>query len=235
MRPMALRRFAASFAGGAFSTAMARLNARHPWSHNDHFHSWIAANLPQRRRAALDVGCGRGDLLAALSPHFESVQGNDADEEMCQAAASRCAGLPNVTVHDGPWTDLRGPFDLVTMVAVLHHLDVAQALQHVRDTLAPGGRFLAVGLAPPRSAVDHAWDLASIAANPVIGFVKHPWPDRDAPQPPPFPVAEPTMSFNELHDHVTDVMPGAEMRHRLGFRHTIAWTKPGSTHPQEHT
>lgn len=55
---MGLRRFASAFAGGALG--MQRLNARHPWSYKDHFHSWILANLPGRCRTALDVGCGQG-------------------------------------------------------------------------------------------------------------------------------------------------------------------------------
>lgn len=71
-----------------------------------------------------------------------------------------------------------------------------------------------------------AWDVASIVTNPVIGFVKHPWPSPDGPQPPRFPIQDPTMPFDELRDLVTKVMPGAVMRHQLGFRHTIAWTKP---------
>jgi 2-polyprenyl-3-methyl-5-hydroxy-6-metoxy-1,4-benzoquinol methylase len=225
MRAVTLRRLASTVAGGRAATAMARLNARHPWSHNDHFHSWIAANLPERRRAALDVGCGRGDLLATLSPQFASVHGNDADPTMREVAAARCAGLPNVTIDGGAWTDAEGPYDLVTMIAVLHHLDVAAALGQVRRLLAPGGRFLAVGLAPPRTVRDHAWDLASIVTNPLIGYVKHPWPSSGEPQPPPFPVRDPTVPFDELRDIVADVMPGATMRHRLGFRHTIAWTR----------
>jgi hypothetical protein len=113
------------------------------------------------------------------------------------------------------------------MVAVLHHLDAGAALRAVRELLAPGGRFLAVGLAPPRSVRDHAWDLASMVTNPVIGYVKHPWPSPDGRQHPPFPVREPTLPFDELRRHVDEVMPGAAMRHHLGFRHTIAWTKPG--------
>lgn len=86
--------------------------------------------------------------------------------------------------------------------------------------------MLAVGLAPPQSAVDHLWDLASIVTNPMIGYVKHPWPSTDGVRPPPFPVKDPTMTFDELRAIVADVLPGASMRHRLGFRHTIAWTKP---------
>ena len=223
---MELREWTRTFSGGVLATAMRDLNARHPWSHNDHFHSWVLANLPERRRLALDVGCGRGELLACLSPHFDAVWGADVDSAMRQYATSRCAGLPNVTVTDDSWTDLTEAVDLVTMIAVLHHLDVAPALTRVARLLAPGGRFLAVGLAPPRSLSDHAWDLASMVTNPLIGYVKHPWPSSHTVEPPPFPVKDATLPFGELRQVVQATMPGAVMRHRIGFRHTIAWTRP---------
>ena len=205
---------------------MRDLNARHPWSHNDHFHGWILANLPERRYVAVDVGCGRGELLARLSPHFDEVWGADIDSAMRQSATSRCAGLPNVAITEDSWTDLANAVDLFTMIAVLHHLDAATALRKVASLLAPGGLFLAVGLAPPRSLVDHAWDLASMVTNPMIGYVKHPWPRSLAVEPPLVPVRDPILPFGELRELVQAVMPGAVMRHRIGFRHTIAWTKP---------
>ena len=89
-----------------------------------------------------------------------------------------------------------------------------------------GGRFLVVGLAPPQSVADHLWDAASIITNPLIGLAKHPRVSRVGPQPPPYPVTDPTMSYDDLRRHVEQVMPGARMRHRLGFRHTVAWTRP---------
>ncbi|MFT3888431.1 MAG: class I SAM-dependent methyltransferase [Arachnia sp.] len=182
--------------------------------------------MPEPCGAVLDVGCGRGELLAALAPHARRVVGADLDAEMRAQAARRCAGLPNVSVVDRAWTEVDGPFEAVTMIAVLHHLDVDSALRDVRRLLAPGGRFLAVGLAVPRTPRDHLWEVASIVTNPLIGYVKHPWPSRVGPQPAPFPVKDPTMSFDELRQAVEEAMPGAIMRHRLGFRHTIAWTKP---------
>ena len=227
---MAARELARSVAGGALSTGMARLNARHPWSHNDHFHRWIVAHLPRQRGAALDVGCGSGALVAELAPHFAAVVGNDSDAQMRDDAARRCAAFPHVTITDGDWADSAGPFDLVTMVAVLHHLHVGTALHDVRDLLAPGGRFLVVGLAPPASVTDHLWDVASMVTNPLIGLAKHPRVSRVGPQPPPYPVQDPSMTYDDLRTRVQSAMPGATMRHRLGFRHTIAWTKPGAMH-----
>ena len=43
-----------------------RVNARHPWSHNEHFHGWILRDLPERRQLAVDVGCGTGLLAGKL-------------------------------------------------------------------------------------------------------------------------------------------------------------------------
>ena len=224
---MALQRWVATVAGGALSAGMVRWNARHPWSHNDHFHSWIIANLPEPCRSALDVGCGRGELVAALAAHVGRVMGNDIDQTMREQAAQRCAGLANVAITGDAWTDGEETFDVVTMVAVLHHLDVPQALKEVRRRLNPGGRFLAVGLAHPRTIRDYAWDVASMVTNPIIGYVKHPWLSKAGGlQPPPVPMRDPTLLFDELRRLLDDVMPGAVLRHRLGFRHTIAWTKP---------
>ena len=221
-----LRRVGAAV-GSALSAGLRTLNARHPWSHNDHFHSWIRANLPQPCDVALDVGCGQGGLVAALAPHARRVIGIDVDAALREQAAQRCGGLTNVSIVGGDWTTVDADVDLVTMVAVLHHLDVAEALRSVRRRLRPGGRFLAVGLARPRTVRDRAWDVTSIVTNPVIGFVKHPWPSRtDGPTSPPFPVRDPTLSSDDLRQLLDEVLPGAVLRHRLGFRHTIAWTRP---------
>ncbi|MEV0672749.1 methyltransferase [Mycobacterium sp. NPDC050441] len=204
-------------------------NSRHPWSHNDHFHRWILSNLPRHRGTAIDIGCGQGGLVAQLAPRFTHVHGTDLDAGMRAEASRRCAGLTNVTIDDGQLGKLDGPVDLITMVAVLHHLDVEQALTEVKRLLAPGGRFLVVGLAAPLSARDTMWDLASAVTNPLIGLIKHPRPAPGGPVPPPFPVRDPQLSFDQLRAVVGRVMPGAEMRRRLAFRHTISWTSDQSS------
>lgn len=201
-------------------------NGRHPWSHNDHFHGFIVANLPAQRGTAIDFGCGQGELVAQLATRFTQVRGVDLDPGMRAEAARRCAGLANVTIDGSQLAQLDKPVDLITMVAVLHHLDAEQALTHVERLLAPGGRFLAVGLAIPDSIRDTAWDLASAVTNPLIGLIKHPRPVRGGPVPPPFPVRDPQLTFDALRSIVDDVLPGALMRHRLAFRHTITWKKP---------
>ncbi|WP_026926996.1 class I SAM-dependent methyltransferase [Granulicoccus phenolivorans] len=219
-------RHAAHLFGKHPSKLLHRLNARHPWSHNDAFHPWIMTHLPTRRRRALDVGCGRGELVARLAEQFEQVHGIDTDAGMRNASRQRCAGLDNVTVSATGLDAVSGGADLITMVAVLHHLDLAAALTQVRRILSPGGRFLCVGLARPDSFTDHAWEAASILTNPLIGVVRHPWVAHPAPGPAPFPVRDPQLTFAEIRARASDILPGVRMRHQLAFRFTLTWTKP---------
>lgn len=206
--------------------ALGRFNDRHPWSHNDHFHPWILRNLPVRRGAALDVGCGQGGLLAKLSPHFGRVHGTDVDAAMRAEAAARCAGLRNVTVDAASLNEIDGPVDLITMVATLHHLDAQEALTQVDRLLAPGGRLLVVGLARPVTGLDMLWETLSALTNPVIGLIRSPRAVRSGTRSAPFPVADPKLGFDDLHRLANELLPGATMRHRIAFRHTIRWTKP---------
>lgn len=224
---MVLRRIGMSSLGSGGAEWLRRLNARHPWSHNDYFHSWILANLPEETSRALDVGCGRGELVTALAAHFTHVVGVDSDSAMRGVAGRSSGDLENVIIADRglhSWRD--NSFDLVTMIAVLHHLEIEAALRQVRRILAPRGRLLVVGLATPQSMRDYLWDSASILTNPLIGYVHHPWPSSSATRLPPFPVKDPVLGFGEIETIVREVLPDARMRHRLGFRHTIEWTKP---------
>lgn len=223
---MERRRVAGAGSGGRLARWARDLNARHPWSHNDAFHPWITTRLPGQRRDALDVGCGRGELLAVLAEDFDHVHGIDSDPGMRRAATARCAGLPNVRVDEINFDQVPAGVDLITMIAVLHHLDLATALEEVRRILRPGGCFLCVGLARPGSATDLGWEVASMVTNPLIGYVRHPWASSQPPGPAPFPVADPVLTFGEVRAVVRQQLPGAVMQHHLGFRHTIEWTSP---------
>ncbi len=208
-------------------TGLNAFNAAHPWNHNERLHPWLLRNLPERRDRALDVGCGRGKLLAELAVRFTAAHGTDVDAAMREAARQRCARLPNVVVDGAQLADLDGHYDLITMVAVLHHLDAPDALRQVARLLAPGGRLLVVGLAPPTTPVDLAWEMSSLLLNPVVGFIKHPRRAAGVGPRPPVPVRDATASLGELKRIARDLLPGAAFRRRLFFRHTIHWTKPG--------
>jgi SAM-dependent methyltransferase len=218
-------------ARGIIGQVAARLDAfnhRHPWNHNDHFHAWILRRLPAGRDRALDAGCGRGQLVARLAARYGQVHGVDADARMAEASAQRFAADPAVTIRQLPFEAVTGQYDVITMVAVLHHLDLGTALRHAQGLLPGGGRLLVVGLARASTVRDLAWDLISGVLNPVVGLVKHPRSERDGRRQPAFPVRDPDLTFDEIRAVATRALPGARLRRRLFFRYTLEWTKPAA-------
>lgn len=222
---------------GPLHESLAKINARHPWNHNEHFHAWVLRNLPAHRQAAVDVGCGRGVLAGRLAPHFADVTGIDRDEGMAAAACARLRGFPHVSIHRGSFAEFSstapdGGADLITMVAVLHHLDLDDTLARIPRLLAPGGRLLVVGLARAESLADLAFDVVSGAANPVLGMIKHPRPaslPQHALEQPVMPVLDPATTFAEITTAARAHLPGSVVRRRLFFRYTLRWDKTSVT------
>lgn len=104
--------------------------------------------LPASREATiLDVGCGRGRVLAFLAGKgYTHLEGFDADADAVAAAQQRVQA-PIALASD--WTEYlsarRAAFDLIVLKDVLYYVPVDAVTSHlerVRDALRPGGRVL---------------------------------------------------------------------------------------------
>jgi ubiquinone/menaquinone biosynthesis C-methylase UbiE len=113
-----------------------------------------------------DLGCGTGQLTAALAPFVGRVIAVDASAAMLQAARKRLQGFENVELRRGdlealPIDDAR--LDAATLALVLHHLpEPGQALAEVARVLKPQGRLLIVDMLPHdresyRQQMGHVW------------------------------------------------------------------------------
>jgi ubiquinone/menaquinone biosynthesis C-methylase UbiE len=113
-----------------------------------------------------DLGCGTGQMTAALAPFVEHVIAVDASAAMLQAAKRRLHAFDNVELRRGdlealPIDDAR--LDAATLALVLHHLAEPEgALAEVRRVLKPRGRVLIVDMLPHdresyRQQMGHAW------------------------------------------------------------------------------
>lgn len=121
-------------------------------AHHRRFDVELLASLGlQGDECVLDLGCGVGDLTAAIAARLPAghVVGLDADADQIAAARLRCA--TNLRFEHGRAQDLSarvaaGRFDVVVSVAVLHWVPAADQLavaRAVTAVLRPGGRFRA--------------------------------------------------------------------------------------------
>ena len=95
-----------------------------------------------RGRRVLDVGCGTGQLAAALVTEARAkVWGVDASDEMVAVARATVpdgVGIRNAFAEHLPFRD--SWFDRVTMALVVHLVDRGASLAEIRRVVEPEGR-----------------------------------------------------------------------------------------------
>jgi trans-aconitate methyltransferase len=98
---------------------------------------------PRPGERVLDLGCGTGDLAAAIAARGATVVGLDASAEMLATARSK---YPNLEFVQGDAADFvfPTPFDGILSNAALHWVpDADGAVRSIARALWPGGRFVA--------------------------------------------------------------------------------------------
>eukprot|EP00937_MAST-01D_sp_MAST-1D-sp2_P000474 g474.t1 len=109
----------------------------------------------------LDVGCGTGNYLRAVSPKLGDCVGLEYNEGMLEQAQAK--EMPGVELSQGTALDLTrfkpGSFDLVIMTQVLHHLEPEvhrHVLEQISRVIAPGGAFW-MSTQTPHQHMDGFW------------------------------------------------------------------------------
>jgi len=89
----------------------------------------------------LDLGCGRGDLLAAIEPQFGV--GVDFSEEMLARATRRYPHLRFVNADVHGLEGLEGPFDVIILSDLVNDLwDVQAALEQLKPLMTSSTRLI---------------------------------------------------------------------------------------------
>ncbi len=132
----------------------------------DRFHLAAFAAFADREWVAGDLGCGTGQVTAALAPFVARVIAVDASAAMLQAAKKRLQGLDNVDLRRGELEALpidEGRLDAATLMLVLHYVpEPERALAEVARVLKPHGRLIIVDMQPHdrenyRQQMGHVW------------------------------------------------------------------------------
>ena len=97
-------------------------------------HDFFLEHLPERRKRALDVGCGTGGLARRLADHFESVLAIDVSEPMLAIArAKRPAPNLEYRLADANTFVPEGEFDAIVSHTTFHHVaNVPGVVQRLR-------------------------------------------------------------------------------------------------------
>jgi ubiquinone/menaquinone biosynthesis C-methylase UbiE/DNA-binding transcriptional ArsR family regulator len=132
----------------------------------DRVHLTALAALADADSVAGDLGCGTGQMSAALAPFVGRVIAVDASAAMLQAAKRRLSTFDNVDLRRGDLEALpiddQG-LDVATLMLVLHHVpEPERALAEVARVLKPGGRVIIGDMLPHdregyRQQMGHVW------------------------------------------------------------------------------
>jgi ArsR family transcriptional regulator len=132
----------------------------------DRFHLFALGALAGDSWVVGDLGCGTGQVSAALAPFVSRIVAVDASAAMLQAARKRLRAHDNVDLRRGELEELPlddGRLDLAVLTLVLHHVpEPERALREVCRVLKPGGRAAIVDMMPHdrevyRQQMGHVW------------------------------------------------------------------------------
>jgi ArsR family transcriptional regulator len=132
----------------------------------DRFHLAALAAFAGGDWTVGDLGCGTGQVSAALAPFVARVIAVDVSAAMLDAAGARLRGLGGVELRRGEIEALPiddGALDAATLMLVLHHVpEPPRALADVARALKPRGRLVLVDMLPHdreqyRQQMGHVW------------------------------------------------------------------------------
>lgn len=121
---------------------------------------FVGAALPEQASRLLEIGCGTGELAAALVRRGFEVVAVDMDEGA--VAQAHAAG---VDAREAEWPEFScGTFDAILFIRSLHHVrDLPASLDAAFAAVRPGGRVIVEDfMAEGGSARSEAW-FASFA------------------------------------------------------------------------
>jgi SAM-dependent methyltransferase len=131
----------------------------------------------------LDVGCGLGMYVRAMSQFSDDVHGVDVDPEKVQEASQDLPNIRQAPAEDLPFPD--GTLDVVLSHEVIEHVDDdRQSIAEAVRVLKPGGRL--VVFAPnrlyPFETHGAYWGGAYHFGNiPLVNYLPNPWRNRFCP------------------------------------------------------
>jgi 2-polyprenyl-3-methyl-5-hydroxy-6-metoxy-1,4-benzoquinol methylase len=192
------------------------------WNHNAAYHPFVVQVASQLHGDVLDVGCGEGLLVERLSAVSRTVKGVDRDDQAIRQAETRVSAVRNATVEVADFMTMDtepSTYDLVTMVATLHHMDLHTGLARARELLRPKGKLVVIGLSANKTPTDYAFSALVLPVVRLLGRVHGEKRDVQVV------AVAPREDLREIRKVAGLVVPGFVARRGLYYRYILTWTK----------
>ncbi|MFI2077601.1 class I SAM-dependent methyltransferase [Streptomyces triculaminicus] len=205
-----------------------------PFNHNDHYHDLLLRELPTPCRRALDVGCGTGTFAQKLALRGIEVDAVDADGDVITTARQQASALElpgHIRFEQADITRLTlppGTYDYIAGLASIHHVPF-ETVQKLRAALTPNGVLVILGCYREATLWDHVVSLGAVPVNTVwriVVFLQEKRSTKRAcssKQPPPAPVAPPSMSLTEIREFAAAGLHQSRIRRLLFWRYLLVF------------
>ena len=144
------------------------------------------------------------------------------DRDVISRAKGSAASVDSVRFVEGDVMTYPCPdesFDLIALVATIHHLQLRPALVRLRGLLKPGGVLAIVGLYRGETLSDFAFAAVAFPVSWMFRLLRG-YADVGAP------LQEPKETLREIRRACDLLLPGASLRRQLFFRYSLSWRKP---------
>jgi len=135
---------------------------------------------PQTKGKALDLGCGTGSTIIALSEIFDEVVGIDVSPVMIKVAQKKIeeSGIRNIQLINERMQNVKIPCcDYIISHTAFHHLSMGQIyafLPTLRESLSPNGKLLILDWMSDSFKIRPDWSRRIATIVDVLKNVRHP-------------------------------------------------------------
>lgn len=176
----------------------------------------------------LEIGCGQGDVLAALAPHYDELVGLELSSVRAARTKRALAHLPNCRIMNESLEGLRetavSPFDCIIWADVIEHVvDVIGAMRILAQLSRPGTQLVTVtpnvAFLPQRLNI-----LRGRAPNTALPWLPNEGFAKD-PRKTPLLDAGHVHYFSFRQVEILYEIAGFKPEQRLGVGHNFTWLR----------
>jgi len=193
------------------------------WNHNNHYHDFLLAHVPPNAISSLDVGCGSGEFARRLAIYCRAVDAVDPDLQAITNGRNMSTSYSNLTFYCASLKDYSSSpsnYDFVSVIASLHHMELASTLEKLKYLLKPNGTLAILGLYKEETISDFLWSMLAVSINSIYRFTKQQTKRYSSYQMITHP---PKTGLQTIRNTLNIALPNHQFRRHLFWRYSVIW------------